>query len=184
MTELTARGAAADEFDAARGAMWDLITGYRNSQVARVAAALSLAEHCADGPVTAAEIARLESADVTATTRFLRLCAAIGLVERADGGTFAATPLLAALHKDAPGSLRGFALSLPGQGHWLPWGQLLEAVQTGRHQAPTALGQDLFEYYATEPAEAAAFTEGLTGMTAVAGAEAARVIDTSGTDTA
>lgn len=54
MAELMDDRPPADELDAARGAMWDMITGYRNSQLARVAAALSLAEHCACGPVTAA----------------------------------------------------------------------------------------------------------------------------------
>jgi hypothetical protein len=61
MAELMDDRPPADELDAARGAMWDMITGYRNSQLARIAAALSLAEHCACGPLTAAEIARLES---------------------------------------------------------------------------------------------------------------------------
>ncbi len=160
--------------------MWDMITGYRLSQIARVAAALSLAEHCARGPVTAEQVATRESADVTATTRFLRACAAVGLVTTAGDGRFTATPLLMTLHRDTAGSLRGFALSLSARGHWLPWGQLLEAVQNGTHQAPATLGRDLFDYYAETPVEAGAFTEGLSGMTSVAGAEAARVIDTTG----
>lgn len=172
--------ATASELDAARAAMWNMITGYRLSQIARVAAVLSLAEHCADGPVTATRLAELESADPAATARFLRACAAVGLVECADGLTFTATPLLLALHKDTPGSMRGFALSLPGRGHWLPWGQLLEAVRTGGHQTPATIGGELFDYYATAPEEAAAFTAGLAGMTSVAGAEAARVIATGG----
>jgi hypothetical protein len=170
--------ASADELDAARAAMWDMITGYRLSQIARVAAALSLAEHCADGPVTAARLAKLKSANPDAIARFLRACAAVGLVECADGLNFTATPLLA-LHKDTPGSMRGFALSLSARGHWLPWGQLLEAVRTGEHQTSATIGGELWEYYATAPQEAA-FTAGLAGMTSVAGAEAARVIATGG----
>jgi len=181
MTELSSQVEAADELSGAQAAMWDMITGYRVSQIVRVAAELSLAEHCADGPVRAEWIAAVESADVTATARFLRACAAIGLLRaRVDGLGFDGTVLLRALHRQTPGSLRGFALSLPADGHWLPWGRLLAAVRTGEHQAPAALGRELFDYYATEPAEATAFTEGLQGMTSVAGAEAARVIDTTG----
>jgi O-methyltransferase len=93
--------------------------------------------------------------------------------------TIPAPPTGPALHKDMPGSMRGFALSLPAEGHWRPWGQLLEAVRTGKHQAPATLGRELFDYYSTAPEEAAAFTAGLAGMTSVAGAEAARVIDTA-----
>lgn len=172
------------ELDGARAAMWDMITGYRLSQIARVAAALSLAEHCAAGPVTAEQIAHLESADPAGTARLLRACAAVGLLTCSDDLYFSATSLLKTLHTDTPGSLRGFALSLPARGHWLPWGQLLEAVRTGKHQAPAALGSELFDYYATASEEADAFTAGLNGMTSVAGAEAARVIDTSSTQLA
>lgn len=175
-----ARHDAQDEMSDPRAEMWEMITGYRISQLVRVAAALSLAEHCADGPVSAELVADLESADVTATARFLRACAAVGLVKSADGRLFTATPLLMSLHRDTPGSLRGFALSLPASGHWLPWGRLLNAVKSGEHQSPTALGCELWDYYEREPAEAAAFTDGLRGMTAAAGAEAARVIDTTG----
>jgi hypothetical protein len=117
----------ADELNAALSAMWDMITGYRLSQIARVAAALSLAQHCFHGPVTAARLADAESADPDAAARFLRECAAVGLLESADGLRFTATPLLMVLHKDTAGSMRGLALSLPGQGQWLPRGQLLEA---------------------------------------------------------
>jgi SAM-dependent methyltransferase len=171
---------ASEEIDAARAAMWDMITGYRLSQIVRAAAALSLAEHCAAGPVTAAGLAAAESFDADATARFLRACASVGLVTSTGDGAFAGSPLLTSLHKDTPGSLKGFALSLSAPGHWQPWGRLFEAVRDGAAQAPEALGQTLFEYYAKVPEEAAAFTEGLLGMTSVAGAEAAKVIDTSG----
>jgi hypothetical protein len=37
--------------------MFDLIVAYRNSQIVRTAAMMSLAEHCASGPVTAESVA-------------------------------------------------------------------------------------------------------------------------------
>jgi hypothetical protein len=133
MAGLADHDSAADELSTVRGAMLDMVTGCRTSQITRTAAALSLAEHCSDGPVTAEQLARLESADVTATERFLRGCVAVGLLSCADGLRFTATPLLASLHREASGSLRGLALSRPARGHWLPWGQLLEPVQTCTH---------------------------------------------------
>jgi O-methyltransferase domain/Dimerisation domain len=187
VTEVTGTGSyvpASAEVDAARPAMWDMITGYRVSQMVRVAAALSLAEHCARGPVTAAELAAAESFNADATARLLRACASVGLVASNGDGSFAGTALLMALHRDTPGSMRGFALSLSAPGHWQPWGRLLEAVRDGKAQWPEALGQTLFEYYATAPDEAAAFTDGLLGMTSVAGTEAAKVLDTSGVHSA
>jgi hypothetical protein len=158
--------------------MWDMITAYRISQIVRTAAMLSLAEHCATGPVTAASLARAESTDAGTTARLLRACAAIGLLTCQQDRYFAGTPLLDMLRRDAEGSQWGFATSLPAPGHWRPWGDLPEAVRTGTSQATQTLGGDLFAYYATHPEEGVAFFEGLSGMTAVAGAEAARVIDT------
>lgn len=179
LEELTVSAEENDERDA-RAAMWDMVIGYRVSQMVRVAAELSLAEHLANSPLSADRLAELESTDVVATRRFLRACASIGLVSYVDGERFATTPLLQTLHRDAPESLWGFARALTARGHWLPWGQLLEAVRTGEHQSVQTLGSPVFDYYATQPEEAAAFTEGLLGLTAVAGAAAAQVIDTSG----
>jgi hypothetical protein len=160
--------------------MWDMIVAYRTSQLVRTAALLSLAEHCAEGQVTAESLAAAESADPGTVARFLRACATIGLVTCEDDRVFSGTALLDVLRKDAEGSQWGFAVSLPAPGHWLPWGRLPEAVRQGRTQVEDALGSPVFDYYGQQPDEATAFSTGLSGMTAVAGAEAAQVIDTSG----
>jgi hypothetical protein len=163
-----------------RSLMWDMIIAYRTSQVVHVAARLSLAEHCAKGVVTAAQISRAESTDPGATGRLLRACAALGLMTCRDDEYFDGTPLLDILRRDAEGSQWGFAMSLPAPGHWLPWGQLEEAVRTGLNQGSATGAENVFAYYDTHLDEAAPFFEGVNAMTAVAGAEAARMIDTSG----
>ncbi|MFF2520742.1 methyltransferase [Streptomyces liangshanensis] len=166
------------------GAMWDMVTAYRASQLARVAAVLSLPEHLAEGEKTAEEIARAESTDPDATFRLLRMCASFGLVSAREGGRFAGTGLLATLRADAPGSMRGLALTLSAPGHWLTWGRLPEAVISGGPQAVQALGRDLWDHYAEQPAEAADFALAMSGMTAAVGDEAARLIDTTGVERA
>jgi O-methyltransferase len=171
----TETGAAPD----IRARMWDMIVAYRTSQLVRTAALMSLAEHCAAGTVTAESLAAAESADPSATARFLRGCASIGLVICEEDRLYSGTPLLDVLRKDADGSQWGFAVSLPGPGHWLPWGELPEAVRTGGTRMSVVGASSIFDYYRHHPEEEAAFMAGLSGMTAVAGAEAARVIDTS-----
>lgn len=166
------------------GAMWDMVTAYRASQLARTAAILSLPEHLADGAKTAEEIARAASADPDATFRVLRMCASLGLVSAQEDGRFAGTGLLATLRADAPGSMRGLALTLSAPGHWQTWGRLPEAVTSGGPQAVPALGEDLWGYYAGQPAEAADFALAMAGMTAAVGDEAARLIDTTGVERA
>lgn len=162
--------------------MWDMITAYRTSQIVRTAATFSLAEHCAEeGTVTAESIARAESTDPGTTARLLRGCAALGLLTCEDDVHFTGTPLLDILRRDAEGSQWGFAVSLPAPGHWLPWGNLPEAVRTGDNQADPTLGGNIFGYFEAHPEEAVPFMAGLSGMTAVAGVEAAKVIDTGRT---
>jgi hypothetical protein len=166
--------------DDVRSRMWDMITAYRVSQIVRCAAAFSLAEHClADGVITAASIARFEQINPDAAGRLLRACLALDLLTCEDGTHFKATPLLNILRRDIEGSQWGFAMSLPAPGHWGLWGKLPEAVRTGKAQG-AEFGGTIFDYYDTHREEASAFMEGLEGMTAVAGAEAARLIDTNG----
>jgi DNA-binding IclR family transcriptional regulator len=66
------------------------------AQAVRAAVDLSLAEHLADGPRTAAEIAEAEGTDPRTMARFLRACASMGLVTYAEKG-FAGTETLAVL---------------------------------------------------------------------------------------
>lgn len=162
-----------------RAEMFELIIAYRKSQIVRTAAMMSLAEHCASGPVTAEVIAAAESADPSATARLMRACAAIGLLTCPDEKHFYGTELLGALRKDADGSQWGFAVSLPAPGTWIPWAHLPEAVSSGRSQATNVIGGHIFEYYERHPEEAAAFTEGVSGFNAIAGAQAAKLLDTS-----
>jgi hypothetical protein len=165
--------------------MWGHITAYRISQIVRTAAVFSLAEHAAAGPITAESISTAESTDLAATARLLRGCAAYGLLTCDDDVLYRGTPLLDTLRRDAEGSQWGFAMSLPDEGHWRMWGHLSEAVRTGRTQAPETVGTpDIFAWYGAHQDEAAPFFEGLNGMTAVAGADAARIIDTTGFATA
>ena len=160
--------------------MMRMITGYWVTQVVHAAATFSFADHLAEGAATAADIARAEGTDPSATFRLLRTCASLGMVTYDGKSRFLATPLLDTLRKDNPKTLRGMALSWPAAGHWLPWGRFTEAVKTGQSQTVGALGAGLFDYLAANPAEAAAFAEGMTSLTSTVAEETARVIDTSG----
>jgi len=161
--------------------MLQMITGYWVTQIVHGAAVAGYAERLHDGPARAEELAALAGMNPSAVFRHLRACASLGLVTY-DGQRFAATPLLDTLRRDHPQSVRGFALSQPAPGHWLPWGRFTDALRSGDHQTGTTLGSDLFEYFARTPSEADAFTEAMEGLTAGVASEAARVLDTSGVD--
>ena len=163
--------------------MMQMITGYWVTQVVHAAARFSIADYLAKAPATAEDIADAEGTDPSATFRLLRTCASLGLVKYDGNSRFAGTSLLDTLRKGNPQSLRAIAVSWPLPGHWLPWGRFAEAVKTGKSQTVPALGAGLFEYFATNAAEAAAFTESMTSLTSTVAKETAKRINTSGVNT-
>ncbi|WP_045744876.1 methyltransferase [Actinoplanes rectilineatus] len=152
------------------------------AQTVRAAVDLSLAEHLADGPRTAAEIAEAENSDPDATARLLRACAAIGLVAYAEKG-FATTPALAVLHRDAPMSLRDMAAAQSSPCMWLSWARIPEAIRSGEEQTRQALGMPFFDYLAAHPDEGALFGAAMTSMSAPVISEAVAVLDVTGART-
>jgi len=163
--------------------MMQMIIGYWVTQVVHAAARFSIADYLAKAPATAEDIADAEGTDPSATFRLLRTCASLGLVKYDGNSRFAGTSLLDTLRKDNPQSLRAIAVSWPLPGHWLPWGRFAEAIKTGTSQTVPALGAGLFEYFATNAAEAAAFTESMTSLTSSVAKETAKRINTSGVNT-
>jgi len=161
-------------------ALLGMIHGYWISQVVRAAADLRLADHLAAGARTARDVAGLESSDPDATYRLMRACAGLGLLSYDGDGRFSVTPTGALLQSGVPGSLRDHALVFGAPGHWLPWGQLPEAVRKGGTRAADVLGADLFGYLAGQPEEAAQFAASMEALTGGLAASAARVIDVSG----
>jgi SAM-dependent methyltransferase len=78
-----------------------------------------------------------------------------------------------------PGSMRAAAVALTAPGHWLPWGRMADAVRQGKRQAPAALGQELFDFYADHPDEGSAFTEAMSDLSAAIAEEVAAALDTA-----
>ncbi|WP_229070576.1 acetylserotonin O-methyltransferase [Actinoplanes sp. DH11] len=152
------------------------------AQAVRAAVDLSLAEHLADGPRTAAEIAEAEGSDPQTTARFLRACASMGLVAYAEKG-FTGTDMLAVLHRDAPMSLRDLASSQASACLWLTWARIPEAVRSGQAQTTQALGMPFFDYLAAHPDEGALFGAAMASMSAPVIQEAVEVIDVGGAGT-
>jgi O-methyltransferase domain len=134
------------------------------SQVVRALSIFSVAEHLAEGPLSARQIAERESIDPKFTYRMLRAAASMGfVVYRADKQMFAAGVLLDILHEDSPNSLKYYAQACLGPAFWLPALRLPEAVAAGHHQTMEALGSNLFEYLG-EQEEARRFSAAMTNI--------------------
>jgi hypothetical protein len=158
--------------------MMQMITGYWATQIVHAAAVYSLADHFFKGPASAEEIAHAEGTDPSATFRFLRTCASLGMLTYDSESRFVGTALLDTLRKDNPLNVRGMAMSLPAPGHWLPWGRFPEVIRAGQHQVAAALGMEIWEYFATNRAEGETFAQAMTSLTSTVAAETARKINT------
>jgi SAM-dependent methyltransferase len=159
--------------------MMQMLTGFFQTQIVGAVATYSIADHLAMGPATAEQIATIEGTDSIATFRLLRACASLGLVACGDGLTFTATPLLGTLRTNVPGSLHSLAKAWSAPGHWLPWGRFLDAMRTSQPQTVPALGAAIWDYYAQQRKEGAAFTNAMHGFTSGAAQDVTRLVDTS-----
>src|SRR5260221_4860891 len=63
--------------------------------------------------------------------------------------------------------------------HGLPWGRFWDAIGTGQGRTVPALGAALWDYYAQQPQEAAAFTNAMHGFTSGVTQDVTRLVDTS-----
>src|SRR3984957_6865609 len=159
--------------------MIQMLTGFCVTQIAGAVASYSIADHLANGPATAEQIAEMEGIDPTATFRLLRACSSLGLVKCDDGLTFSGTPLLGTLRTNVPGSLHSLAIAWSAPGHWQPWGRFLDSLRTGKSQTVPAPGANIWDYYAQKPGEGETFTRAMDGFTSGLAQEVARVVDTS-----
>jgi hypothetical protein len=158
--------------------MFQIVTGFWASQAVGVMAELAIADHLEAGAATATEeLARVTGTDAGALFRLLRACATLGVLKQDRDGRFSLTPLGQTLRSNVPGSMRDMAMAQAAPGHWLPWGRLGDAVRTGVRQTPAALGHEIFEHYAQNAAEGAAFMGAMNNLSALVSSEVARLVD-------
>lgn len=134
------------------------------SRILYTAVHMNLADHLAEGPKTAAEIAHPTRADAPSLYRLLRTLASLGLFTEDSGHRFSLTPLGAALKTGTPGSARSSVLTLAGDVFMSAFGQLPYSVQTGKTGFEKAFGVPRFEWLRSHPAEASMFNDTMVGI--------------------
>lgn len=167
-----------DETDA-HARLLDVICGHWRSQILRSLARLSVADHLAGGPLTAAEVAAREGSVADRTFRLMRAGVAIGLLKSDGDEHFESTPLLDTMRKDSPRSLHPVVMGLTSPWHTLSWRLLPDAVQAGIEPTTTALGTDLFTYLEGSPEEAREFSDLMAALTTLWAGDIVDVIDTT-----
>lgn len=128
------------------------------------AAKLGLADHLADGPRSAAELAGPTGTHAPSLHRLMRTLASLGILTERDAQRFALTPLGEALKTGAPGSARATLIAFCGQGFWHGWEEIEYSLRTGKTGFDKALGVPLFEDLRQRPEEASYFSEAMVGF--------------------
>ena len=139
-------------------------TAYWVSQFVYTAATMRLADHLADGPRSAAELAVVTGAHPRAFHRFMRTLASLGILTHDGGDRFALTPLGAALKSDAPGAARSTVLAMGGAAFRSAFAEFQYSLETGKTAFEKVCGIPVFDYLAQHPQEAAQFSEAMVGI--------------------
>ncbi len=146
--------------------LMQMASGYAVPFLLRAAAQLRLADHLAEGPRSAEQLAALTQSQAPSLYRFLRTLASIGIFREDDSHHFSLTPLAEPLRSGIPGSVRTSILSFTGDLFVIPWHKLLYSVQTGQPSFDKHFGAPFFDHISNDPDEAAWFSDLLIGMNA------------------
>jgi SAM-dependent methyltransferase len=149
-------------------ALTQLSMAMRASQALFVAAELGLADLIARGAHTSVALAHHTNANADAIRRLLRALCALGVFVEGQDDHFSLTEIGESLRSDASDSYRAAVLFLAGRLRWNIWADLLGSVRTGRSSPERNLGMHIFDYYATDHAEAEIQDEAMEAMSSAA----------------
>lgn len=155
--------------------LMQMVSGYWISKIIYAAAKIGLADHLANGPKTADELAGPTGTHAQSLHRLMRTLGGLGVLTSADDRTYSLTPMGEALKTGAPGSARSVALSFGSPAFVLAFEEIMHSLKTGETGFEKAFGMPVFDYFAQHTDEASLFSEtmvGLNGGEAVAVAEA------------
>jgi hypothetical protein len=141
-----------------------MATAYWVSDIVYVAAKLSLADHLAEGPKSADELAGLTGTHAPSLYRLMRALANLGILTEDLTHCFALTALGDALKTGAPGSARATILTFASDWWVRGFGQLLYSVETGKGGFEKSLGMPFFDWLSNNPEEASLFNETMVGV--------------------
>ncbi len=138
---------------------------FAKAHILSTMAELGVADHLADGPRSAEELATSIECDPDALHRLLRAAAVSSLVRLDRRGRFHATrftDVLRSDHASAAGHWCRYIGSSVQQSAWL---DLTESVRTGRSAFRRVHGVSMFEWFEEHPEEGSHFSAGLGGLT-------------------
>ena len=148
-----------------------------------VVAQLGIADHLADGPRSAADLAKRTGANEDAIYRVLRALAMVGVFTETSPRAFALTPTGSLLQTNVPGSVRDLVLWMCDEFHFRIYAELPQAVKTGEPIGDKVVGMPVFEYLQRNPELGARFNNAMTNFSAGVAPAVLQAYDFSGIGT-
>ncbi len=148
-----------------RGALWQLVNGYRTTQALLVVVELGVPDLLADGPRSSAELAAETGSDEPSLYRLLRALAALGVLREDRDRHFSLSAMGEPLRSNSPESLAAWIRFVGRDYHRAAWAQLEHSVRTGEDAMTHTLGRSVWEYRADHPDEAEIFDRAMTDLT-------------------
>ena len=155
-----------DKLVPAQVALIERIGSYYLLQSLKAAAHLKIADHLADGPRSAAELARLTGANEDALERLLRALASYGVFDFAKE-RYRQNRLSAILSDGTQGSLRELVMFVSSPYHLNAWDNFSDNVATGKNAFHAAHGKGMFDYLKEHPVDTVHFAGAMVSLTAM-----------------
>lgn len=131
-------------------------------RLVHLAAVLKLADHLADGPRTAEELAPLTGTHAPTLYRVMRSMASLGCFTEDKEHCFSLLPLGAVLKSGTPS--HAAAIVLGGEIVTRGLDEFLYSVQTGKTGFERSFGMPCFDWLASHPEEASLFNQTMVGF--------------------
>lgn len=147
--------------------MLQMIQSFWVSRALHVAAELGLADLLKAGPRNSKELATATGTHAPSLYRVLRALGSVGVFAEDDEQRFTLTPLGTTLCRDAPGSLRHFALEVLGQNHYYAWEKIMCSVKTGATAFNHAYGVSTWQFIAEHREDGRIFDEAMASFNTV-----------------
>ena len=143
---------------------YELVNGFRTTQIVHAAVELRIPDLVADGQESAADLARATGIDPSRLRRLLRVLVALGVLSESSEGSFANTEVGELFRTDAPGSRRPLVRMLVPESY-RSWDHLMETLRTGVVSHQLTHGSTLWEHIARDPDYGARFNAAMAGNT-------------------
>jgi multifunctional cyclase/dehydratase/O-methyltransferase len=140
--------------------------GVRLMQAVYVLAKLGIADHLADGPLGADDLAKLTDTHAPSLYRVLRAASAGGIFTELPDERFELNAEAQFLRADVPGDAGALFCLLGEDMGWRSYGALLHSVRTGETAFDHVFGQPIWRYVESDTEAEAVFDHAMTALSA------------------